>query len=894
MPSQGPPLRQPWHALSTEETLARLGSDPGRGLSPKAAGERALHHGPNSLDGDRPPGLLAAFAAQFANFMVLILVAAAFISLALGELADCLTILAIVVLNAVLGTFQNYRAERALQALKDLTAPTARVVRAGRVERVPAGDLVPGDIVLLEAGDRVPADLRLVKASALEADESPLTGESLPVEKRADVALGPTIPLGDRSNLLFTSTTVTRGTGRGVVVATGMDTELGQIAGMLGTRPPEATPLERRLHELGRLLVAACLLVCVLVVLAGLSRGEPFAEMFLAGVSLAVAAIPEGLPAVVTIALAVGVQRMARRQAIVRRLPAVETLGCATVICADKTGTLTENEMALRELHPWGPVTLAVGLLCSNARLDSDLRRAEGDPTEAALVVAAAAEGLTRERLERAYPRRAEFPFEPERRRMSTLHSVEDLGVLASLVGRPGGGLLLTKGAADTVLHLCSSYQRGDRRIPLGEGAREQILGHNEELAGRGLRVLALAYRPLPVLPPPTGDPGRLERELCFLALAGLSDPPRKEVFAALRVCRRAGIRPIMVTGDHPATARAIGRELGLLGEEDPVLTGDQLDRMDERELVRAVRRTSIFARVSPAHKLQIVRALRSRSQVVAMTGDGVNDAPALREADIGVAMGQTGTDVTREAADMVLGDDNFASIVAAIVEGRGIYDNIRKFVRYLLSCNIGEILVMLLGAVLRQPLPLLPVQILWVNLATDGLPAIALGLGAPGEDVTGRPPRPPGESVFANRLGIKIAGRGLLIGLSSLGVFLWGRWAHPENLPLARTLCLATLVLAQLFHAFDCRSERRSVFEMGLLANPYLVGAVLCSGLMLAAVIYLPALQPVFRTHPLGIEEWPVVLVAAALGQILVGLRRALLYGGRSRYRKPERSRFR
>jgi Ca2+-transporting ATPase len=828
----------------------------------------------------RPPGFLHTLAQQFADFMVGVLLVAALLSLFLGELVDFITIIAIVVVNAILGALQTHRAERSLAALRDLAAPVARVVRAGQPSLVGAEELVPGDLVLLEPGDRVPADLRIVEAWALEADESPLTGESLPVDKRAELAFAPSTALGDRRNLLFSSTTVVRGTGRALVVATGMDTELGKVAAMLRPGPREATPLEGRLSELGRVLVCICLAVCVLVVVLGLGRGEAFAPMLLTGISLAVAAIPEGLPAVVTIALASGVKRMADRRVIIRRLPAVEALGCTTVICTDKTGTLTENRMTLRELHPDGPAELAAGLLCSNARLAMDGSSASGDPTEAALVLAAAASRLTRDAVEAAYPRMGEIPFEPERRRMSTLHSRSGRGVLDQMLGQDGRHFLITKGAPDAVLPLCTARMAGNRRVPMGPAARDECSRRAEELAGRGLRVLALAYRPL--LRSPGGRlESELERDMCFLTLAAIADPPRAEVPEALRVCRRAGVRVLMLTGDHPATARSIAGELGLLEREGSVVTGAALEAMDDRQLARTVGTAAVFARVSPADKLRLVRAVRAQGHIVAMTGDGINDAPALKEADIGVAMGQTGTDVAREAASMVLADDDFTGIVQAILEGRAVYDNIRKFLRYLLACNAGEILVMLGASLLNQPLPLLPVQILWVNLVTDGLPAIALGLGKPDPGVADRPPRPPGESIFARRLGVKIAGRGILIGLGSLAAFLYGRHAFPVDLTLARTMCFATLVLAQLLHAFDCRSEHRSLAETGLLANPPLVAAVGCSALMLLAVIYLPALQPVFRTMPLDFRAWAAVVAAAAFSQVLVGMRRVLRHQG-------------
>jgi len=887
--------------------------------------------------------------SQFTDFMVLVLIAAAVVSYLLGEAADTAAILAIVLMNAALGFTQEFRAERAMERLRELAAPTARVVRGdpGGGEIVPAREVVPGDVVLIEAGDRIPADMRVIEAHSLQTQEAALTGESTPVAKTAHPPAGEPASVAELPGALFSGTEAISGRGRGLVTATGMETEFGKIAGLIGEAGEGPTPLQRRMEELGRYLVLACLAVSGLVVWAGVLRGEPIYEMFLAGVSLAVAAIPEGLPAVVTVLLALGVQRMIRRRVIVRKLPAVETLGCATVICSDKTGTLTQNEMTVRRLwtpqgmwevtgqgydargslRPHSPgiarpagasrnpvppparpgppggvaqvkFLLAGAVLCTNAYLTpapgeggraGDGRRlaVRGDPTEGALLVAGLKAGLRKADLERRFPRSGELPFSSERRRMTTVHDWPQ--------GEGNRLVVFCKGAPDTVLQLCERCA-GDRGpVPLTDSLSQAVMTVNDHMAASGLRVLAVAYRSLE---PPhghlgTGGPAggetpagldvrEVEKELTFLGLIGMSDPPREEAGPAVTTCRRAGIKVSMITGDHPATAVAVARELDLIDpgvpEDRQVLTGRDLDRLSERALARVIHEVRVYARVSPSHKLKIVRALRTRGEIVAMTGDGVNDAPAVREADIGVAMGQTGTAVTKEASDMVLSDDNFASIVAAVQEGRTIYDNIRRSVRYLLACNTGEVLTMLLGALLRLPLPLLPLQILWVNLVTDGLPAMALGLQSPEADVAERPPRPPREGIFARRLGIKILGRGLLIGLSTIAVYVTALQATGWDLVTARTMAFATLCLSQLVHAFDCRSERRALMDVPLSSNWWLVGGTFVSLLLLLAAIYLPGLRPFFKTTPLGLAAWAWVLAASIWGQVLVGFRRALL----------------
>ncbi|MCL6580412.1 MAG: cation-translocating P-type ATPase [Firmicutes bacterium] len=925
-----------WPFRRPEELARELETDLERGLASAEAAARLALFGPNELARRRRVSPIPILVGQLTDFMVLVLVAAAFLSLALGEVADAAAILAIVVLNATLGFIQEYRAERALERLRELTAPAARVLRdGGREKVVPARELVPGDVVLLEAGDRVPADLRLVEAHALRAQEAALTGESAPVDKVPDGPAGEPSSLADLQTALFAGTEVTSGRGRGVVVATGMETEFGKVAGLIQEAGDDETPLQKRMAELGRYLVLACLVISGVVVWAGLLRGEPIGEMFLTGVSLAVAAIPEGLPAVVTVLLALGVQRMIGKNVIVRRLPAVETLGCATVVCTDKTGTLTLSEMTVRRL--WTPLgtyevtgrgydvrgdilpleaqaqaraapleadpalrlLLIGGALCSDARLvERGQLEVYGDPTEGALLIAALKAGLARDPLEHRHPRLAEIPFSPERRRMTTVHAwagegpvreggVPSCGQPGPVDVEPASAMLFCKGAPDTVVGLASHCRGRAGPLPLTPDDRRRILAAADELAAQGLRVLAVAYRPLPR--PPSGPVEELERSLVLAGLAGLVDPPRPEAKRALEVCRRAGVRVSMVTGDHPATALAAAAELGLLDPGAPpegqVLTGRELDLIPERVLARRATGVRVYARVSPAQKLKIVRALKAAGEVVAMTGDGVNDAPALREADIGVAMGRTGTAVTKEASDMVLVDDNFASIVSALEEGRVIYDNIRRSVRYLLACNTGEILTMLLAALGRLPLPLLPLQILWVNLATDGLPAMALGFQRPEADVARRPPRPPGESIFARRLGVKILGRGLLIGLSTLAVFLAGLRVAGD-LALARTLAFATLVLSQLIHAFDCRSETRALTEVPLSSNWHLVGGTAISFGMLLAAIYVPELRSVFRTVPLGPAEWAAVITASGWGQVAVGLRRVYLSRSRRRRR--------
>jgi Ca2+-transporting ATPase len=883
--------RQAWHTMTVAEVAGRLGADPERGLAGGEAEARLGRHGRNELA--RGPGRSAwsMLAAQLQDFMVLVLMGAAAVSFLLGELADGAAIVAIVLVNAVLGYLQEARAERSLEALRALTAPTARVLRDGRVSQVAAATLVPGDIVLLEAGDRVPADLRLVAAADLAADEAPLTGESQAVDKVVGPLLGAELAPGDRRNMAHQGTHIVRGRGRGIVVATGSATEVGRIAGLIGAAADRETPLQRRLDQVGRTLVLACLAISAAVVVLGVLQGEDPYRMFLTGVSLAVAAIPEGLPAIVTIALALGVQRMIKKHAIVRRLPAVETLGCATVICTDKTGTLTQNAMRVRAIAPEaGPGRRAA---LETAALCNDATGQEGDPTEVALLQAAAEAGLDPAALRAAHPRVAEVPFDAVRRRMAVV-CADGAGYTAHV-----------KGALDEVLARCTHVVGPEGVRPLDEVTRREIRAAGDAMAARALRVLAMARRQLPPSAAAlvkgaaqvaaagawaqagagTGSLAAVtDRDLTFCGLCGLLDPPRPEAREAVRRCREAGVRVVMITGDHALTARAVAEEIGLVPPGGRVATGADLAAWSDRELAAQVERTYVFARTSPADKLRIVRALQARGHVVAMTGDGVNDAPAVREADIGVAMGRTGTDVTKEASAMVLTDDNFATVVAAIEEGRAIYDNIRKFVRYLLACNTGEILVMLLGAVCGYPVALLPLQMLLVNLVTDGLPALALGLDPPSADVMRHPPRPPEESLFARGLGRLILVRGVIIGLATLAVFLICL-REGGDLRQARTLAMCTLVLSQLLHAFDARSQTAALWEQDPLANPALVAATASSLALLAAVVYVPGLRELFHLELPTVAGWSVVLAAASAGAVLFGVGKALRGWWRRRF---------
>jgi len=923
-----------WHRLGAEELQRIFSVDPAAGLSEEEAVERRSKSGLNELSEGKKVSPLTLLLNQFKDFMVLVLMGATLISGLLGEYLDAITIIVIIVLNAVLGFVQEFRAERSLRALKRLSAPSAKVLRQGKTTIIPAKMLLPGDIVLLESGDRIPADIRWLECSSLYVEESALTGESLPVAKHSAPIHAEEVPLGDQKNIGFMGTMVTRGTGKAMVVRTGMNTEMGKIADLIQNTDSQETPLQHRLEQLGKILIYVSLGLTVVVVVAGILHGQPAAAMFLAGVSLAVAAIPEGLPAIVTIALALGVQRMIKRKAIVRKLPSVETLGCASVICSDKTGTLTQNKMTVTRLWTGGrnlevtgqgyapvgqviekgkPVDLKrdqslrrmlqVGALCSNAEIQetfpaeqrgrrkgkgkgnegdkeqnviASVWELKGDPTEGALVALSGKMGLTAQTLAVTYTREKEFPFDSERKLMSVI------------VSHPGGRMLCTKGAPDVLLGRCSYMLWEGGVVPCTPTLRQKVLDANEEMASGALRVLGMAYRELRPNEVAANEK-EAENQLIFVGLAGMIDPPRREVRDAISVTRRAGIKTVMITGDHGTTAEAIAHQLGILQRGGTVLTGSQISRMSEDQLDKVSDNVYVYARVSPEHKLRIVKSLQRHGHVVAMTGDGVNDAPAIKAADIGISMGITGTDVTKEASSLVLGDDNFSTIVAAIEEGRNIYENIRKFIRYLLASNVGEILTMFFAMMLGLPLPLVPIQILWVNLVTDGLPAMALGVDQPEKDLMEHKPRGAKENIFARRLGWKIVSRGLLIGLCTLAAFwLTLRIApdQPAQLIRAQSVAFATLVMAQLIHVFDCRSSR-SVFHRNPFQNKYLVLAVLSSVLLMLVVMYLPVLQPVFKTVPLSFREWCLVLVTAGIPTFVMGA--GSVWGGK-RHRSGNR----
>lgn len=852
-----------FYQATPEDALAKLNSS-ASGLSSADAADRLKKYGLNQLreKGGIDTGRL--LLEQFQGFIIWVLIAAALVAGLLGEWLDSGAIVAIVILNAFLGFVQSFRAEKSLAALKKLAAPNCKVVRGGERRQIPAIQLVPGDIVELEAGDNVPADARLLQLTAnFTVQEASLTGESSPVNKTNVALAEKEVPLADRANMLYLGTTVSAGKAKALVVATGMKTELGRIAGLIQAIEPETTPLQKKLDEFSKWLVYLCFFLVGLVFLLGWLRGGELLEVFLTSVSLAVAAIPEGLPAVVTIALAIGVQRMVKRSALIRKLPSVETLGCATVICTDKTGTLTKNEMTVQAVYADGQTyaefsaaspglnrTLFCGLLCNSAELTPT--GIVGDPTEAALLTAAAKAGLTRENAGRELNFIEEIPFDSERKQMT-------------MIFENGTELVAySKGAPDIMLRKCHYIEEQGQVRSLTPEDQNRFTAVNNELAGQALRVLAFAYRRFAERPEKLDDK-TIERDLVLVGLMAMIDPPRDEARQAIADCRRAGIRTVMITGDHKNTAVAIARSLNFFPADALALTGEELDRIDDQELTFKVDRVSVYARVSPEHKLRIVKAWRRRGAIVAMTGDGVNDAPAVKEADIGVAMGITGTDVTKEVADMVVTDDNFASIVAAVEEGRGIYDNIKKFVHYLLSCNAGEILVMFLAALIGWPLPLLPIQILWVNLVTDGLPALALGMDPVEPGIMSRPPRKKDEPVVpVGRAGLMLL-QGTFIAICVLAAFSFVLYVEGEGLARARTAAFIVLSCAQLFHSLNCRSQVRSFFT-GVLANPWLIMAVKFSFALQMMVVYYPPLQIIFKTEALGLNDWLLVIALSSL----------------------------
>jgi Ca2+-transporting ATPase len=902
------------HAKSIEELSGSFQTHLERGLTREEAAERLAKLGANELTEKPRPGFLALLWGQFNNYLVIILIVAALIALALGEWVDSIAIMIIVILNAIVGVVQESKAEQALAALKKMAAPNAQVMRGGSQETVPGRELVPGDIVLLEAGNYVPADMRLIDTVNLKIEEASLTGESVPSEKKAAVVLDKESPLGDRKNCAFMSTMVTYGRGRGLVTGTGMNTQIGLIAEMIQSFEDEDTPLQQKLEHLGKVLGTICIGICAFVFVYGLIRDTKLTDIFSIGfmnylqgeqkdiinlfmtaVSLAIAAVPEGLPAIVTICLALGMQQMVKRHALIRKLPAVETLGCATVICSDKTGTLTQNEMTVVQgwvggkrfrvtgegyspagefsldgkpfntrSDPDATVLLHGAMLCNDAKLgertDDGGRKSWqiiGDPTEGAMVVAAAKSGLERDSLGKALPRVQEIPFDSDRKRMTTIHTPSG-GEAAGFRYPPH--FAFVKGAPDVLLDLCSQLQEGGQAVALTAARRSEILEQNRALASDALRVLGVAYRPLSAIPEEC-TPEAVEKELTFVGLLGMIDPARPEVMDAVKVAKGAGLKTVMVTGDHKETAEAIARQIGILEKDGLVLTGPEIEKLSDQELAAKCDRLQVCCRVSPQHKTRIVDAMKANDHVVAMTGDGVNDAPALKRANIGVAMGITGTDVTKQTADMVLTDDNFSSIVSAVEQGRIIYSNIRKFVYFLLACNAGEILIIFGSMLFGLPIPLKPVHLLWLNLVSDGAPALALGMEKGDPDTMKHPPRPPKEPVINRDMAIGIGVIAVVDAIAILLAFWFGLQRYPGDLAAAQTIAFVTLCTSELIRAYTARSEYLSVFSIGVFSNKWMNLAVLCSFLLVLAVVYVPFLNPFFDTVPLTGDDWLFML---------------------------------
>ena len=866
-------MERTFYSDTPRQVLDTLDTDPDQGLTQGEGARRLAGYGENKLEKAKPPGLFRQVLAQLRDPMILVLLAAAALSFFAGggqDWLDTAIILLIVVFNTVISVSQEDNARKALEALEKLAAPRARVLREGVERRLESTHLVPGDILLLEAGDYVPADGRILWAAGLQTDESAMTGESLPVHKRAGDGLPPDTPLAERKNMVIGGTVVTGGRAKVVVTATGMQTEMGKIAGLLLRQGQGETPLQRKMKEVSRVLSLVCVGVCAVMFGVGMLQHRDILDMFLTAVALAVAAIPEGLPAIVTIVLAVGVGRMARRNAIIKRLPAVETLGCASVICSDKTGTLTKNQMTVLEVWTPAPAhrdrALTLGTLCGDAQEGPG--GYIGDPTETAIAQAAAQAGLEKAALERDMPRRGEAPFDSVRKRMATCHALPN-----------GEALVAVKGAPEAVLARCTHLLGAQGPRPLTDGDRRRIAQVGGDLAGQALRVLAVAQRLQPALPKSMAAES-LEAELTFVGLIGMMDPPRPEVRQAVDRCAGAGIRPVMITGDHKDTAVAIAKQLNLYRPGDKAIDGAGLDFLPQETLEEEIEAFSVYARVTPEHKMRIVQAWQRRGHVVAMTGDGVNDAPALKAADIGCAMGKTGTDVAKGAADMILTDDNFATVVAAVEQGRGIYANIRKAIHYLLSCNIGEILTIFLATLLPvSQAPLSPVQLLWLNLVTDSLPALALGMEPVEKTAMTQPPRGKEEPLFSKAFSRRLAWQGALVGgitllAYGLGFHLTGTFA------VANTMAFATLTFSQLFHAFDVRSETTPLFRLGVLSNKAMNKAFLAGAALQAAVLLAPPLQGVFAVVPMDLAQWGIVLGLAltplVVCELAKGLRRA------------------
>ncbi len=875
-----------WYKKSKEEVVSQLSTSTDKGLSNEEAQKRLEKYGPNALKEEGKQSMLSKIIAQFNDFLILILIVAAVISYFVGEKVDAVVIIAIVIVNAALGIYQEGKAEKSLEALKKMAAPSAKVLRNGNVEVIPSNNVVPGDIVILETGDVIPADLRLIESSNLKVEEASLTGESVPVEKDSNIIFDEDVSLGDRVNMAYSSTIVSYGRGKGVVVGTGHDTEIGKIATMIQTYDNEPTPLQRKLNQLGKFLGIVVIVVCLVVFGLGLYQGRDVLSMFMTSISLAVAAIPEGLAAIVTIVLALGMNRMVERNAIVKKLLSVETLGTTTYICSDKTGTLTQNEMTVVKVYtddkiidvsgigyePKGKFTidgvevenvtgsvnintlLSIGTLCSDAKLTEtdDGYKILGDPTEGALVTLAEKAGIRQDDINQKYPRIEELPFDSDRKMMTTFHE--------NFI--PGKVVSFTKGAPDILISKSSSIYLNGEIVPFTEDLKKKVLDVNSKFSREALRVLAMAFRQYDSLPNEITTE-TIENNLIFVGLVGMIDPPREEAKEAIKKCKNAGIKTVMITGDYKETAFAIAKQLGMADHESQAMMGQELDNLTDEELREVVKEKRVYARVSPEHKVRIVDALKKNGEIAAMTGDGVNDALALKKADIGISMGITGTDVAKNTAEVILTDDNFASIVAAVEEGRIIYSNIKKFVFFLLSCNIGEVLVIFLSILLGFEVPLLPIQLLWLNLVTDSFPALALGMEKGDPEIMDIPPRDPDEPILDKDMIKALVVQSIAISAATLGAYIWGmRTYGTVNLYYARTITFATLITAELLRAYSSRSLNHSILKIGVFSNKTMVRSTLLAFALLLVVIYVPALQPIFDTFAMGLGDWSMVLL--------------------------------
>ena len=879
-----------WQSFNISEVARKLRTNINMGLSKEEVENRRNKHGPNKLDEQKKENIIIRFLNEFKDFMIIILIIAAIISAIVSfiqgqnDYIDSIIILAIVVLNAIMGLVQEAKAEKSLEALKDMSAPVAKVRRDGKMSTVKGTEVVPGDIVFLEAGNFVPADCRLINSSNLKIEESSLTGETVPVVKDANVLLDEKTPIGDTLNMAFANTIVVNGHAEAIVTDIGMNTKVGQIAKMIITNESPETPIQKKLGEVGKTLGMGCLLICAVIFVIGLLKKIEPIEMFMTSVGLAVAAIPEGLPAIVTIMLSIGVTRMARKNSIVRKLPAVETLGSSSVICSDKTGTLTQNKMQVTKLMDikGESLNLQKNIILELGTMCTDVEENVGEPTELAIVNAAKQQGKYKERLYQKYARINDIPFDSDRKMMSTIHKIHTNEVdskgeycidQAILNNASNGFLVITKGAPDVLLKNCSKYELNGKVMPLTSEDIQKVEKLNSKMAEEALRVIAVAYSTMPRLPTNI-DSRSLEKDLTFVGLIGMIDSPREGVKEAVYTCRKAGIKTVMITGDHILTAKAIAKELGILKNNDMALTGKELDKMSQSELERNISKYSVFARVSPEHKVRIVEAFQKTGAVVAMTGDGVNDAPALKKADIGIAMGKNGTDVAKNASDMILADDNFVTIVEAVKEGRNIFDNIKKAVHFLIATNIGEIVTIFMGLLLGLKAPLLAIQLLWINLVTDSLPAIAIGLETPDKDIMNKKPRDSRKSLFADGLWGKIIVEGIMLGMLTLVAFSIGNNLY--GIEVGRTMAFVAMAMLELVHSFNVKSEE-SIFKVGIIENKYLVGAFILGTLLQIVVVMIPVFADIFKLVPLNLTQWLYTLGISILPLIIIEAQKKL-----------------